>query len=110
MHAFEARGRRVSLTCDPPCADGGSSPHTAACHGRFARLVPGEPVVGLGFGTEAPGSRGTMTITTPLTEAGGGTDVLIVHEGVPDAVPAAGNGAGTRSAPARPARFVEANA
>lgn len=36
--------------------------------------------------------------------------MLIVHEGVPDAVPAADNEAGTRSALARLARFVEAHA
>ncbi|GAA2270966.1 hypothetical protein GCM10010415_41890 [Streptomyces atrovirens] len=73
--------------------------------------MPGEPVVEvLQFETEDPEPRGTMTITTTLTEAGGGTDVLTVHEGVPDAVPAADNEAGTRSAPARLARFVEAHA
>ncbi|WP_217135287.1 hypothetical protein [Streptomyces sp. AC558_RSS880] len=60
--------------------------------------------------TRDPGLRGTTAITTTLTEAGGGTDVLIVHEGVPDAVPAAGDEASARSALARLARFVETNA
>lgn len=114
VHAFEAReggGFRVSLTYDSPDEVGKSSPHTDTYHGRFARLVPGELVVEvLEFETGDPGLRGTMTITTTLTEADGGTDVLIVHEGVPDAVPAADNEAGTRSALARLARFVEAHA
>ncbi len=42
-----------------------------------------------------------------LTDADGGTDVLVVHEGIPDAVPAADNETGTRMAPAKLARLVE---
>jgi uncharacterized protein YndB with AHSA1/START domain len=104
-------GFRGSLTRAPPGAVGRSSPRTDTCHGRFARFVPGEPVVEvLEFETGDPGLRGTTAITTTPTEAGGGTDVLIVHEGVPDAVPAAGDEAGARSALARLARFVETNA
>ncbi|MFI1418512.1 SRPBCC family protein [Streptomyces sp. NPDC020731] len=113
VHAFEAReggGFRVSLTYDSPDAAGKSSAHTDTYHGRFTRLVPCELVVEvLEFESEDPGLRGTMTITTALTEADGGTDVLIVHEGVPDAVSAADNDAGTRSALSRLARFVEAD-
>lgn len=37
-------------------------------------------------------------LTTTLTPAGGGTDVLKVHDGIPDAVPAADNETGTRMA------------
>ncbi|SEQ12879.1 hypothetical protein [Streptomyces radiopugnans] len=49
-----------------------------------------------------------MTMTTPLTDAPGGTDVLIVREGDPDGVPAADNEAGARMAPADLARLAEA--
>lgn len=114
VHEFEARegGRfRVSLIYDAADAAGESSARTDTYHGRFARLVPGELVVEvLEFEAEDPALRGTMTMTTTLTEADGGTDVLIVHEGVPDAVPAADNESGTRSALTRLARFVEASA
>jgi hypothetical protein len=50
-----------------------------------------------------------MTMTTTLTEAGDGTDVLIVHEGIPDSVPVADNETGTRMALAHLAELVEAN-
>ncbi|MFD0210720.1 SRPBCC domain-containing protein [Streptomyces hirsutus] len=111
VHEFEARegGRfRVSLTYDAPDAVGKSAAHTDTYHGSFARLVPDEVVVEvLEFEAEDPALRGTMTMTTTLTDAdGGGTDVLVVHEGVPDAVPAADNEAGVRWALTHLARFV----
>ena len=59
------------------------------------------------FETEDPALRGTMTMTTTLTDADGGTDVLIVHEGIPDIVPAGDNETGTRMALANLARLVE---
>jgi hypothetical protein len=39
------------------------------------------------FETTDPALRGTMTMTTTLVDAAGGTDVLVVHEGIPDAIP-----------------------
>ena len=50
-----------------------------------------------------------MTMTTTLTEADGGTDIVVVHEGIPDSVPAADNEMGTRMALANLAKFVETN-
>jgi hypothetical protein len=50
-----------------------------------------------------------MTMTTTLTRADGGTDVVVVHEGIPDSVPTADNEMGTRMALANLAKFVEAN-
>ncbi|UUU19507.1 SRPBCC domain-containing protein [Streptomyces sp. DSM 40750] len=112
VHEFDARegGRfRVSLTYDAPTGTGKSASHTDTYHGHFAKLVPDEEVVEvLEFETEDPALRGTMTMTTTLADADGGTDVLIVHEGVPDAVPAADNETGTRMALANLARLVEA--
>ncbi|MGW6057006.1 SRPBCC domain-containing protein [Streptomyces sp. NPDC055189] len=113
VHAFEARegGRfRVSLTYDDPSGTGKSASHTDTYHGHFAKLVPDEQVVEvLAFETADPGLGGTMTMTTTLTDAGadGGTDVRIVHEGIPDSVPAADNETGTRMALANLARLVE---
>ena len=113
VHEFDTRegGRfRVSLTYDAPAGTGKSAAHTDTYHGHFAKLVPNEQVVEvLEFETEDPALRGTMTMTTTLTAADGGTDVLVVHEGIPDAVPAADNETGTRMALANLARLVEAN-
>lgn len=111
VHDFDARegGRfRVSLTYEGESGTGKSAAHTDTYHGHFAKLVPNEQVVEvLAFETGDPGLGGTMTMTTTLTDADGGTDVLIVHEGLPDSVPAADNETGTRMALANLARLVE---
>jgi uncharacterized protein YndB with AHSA1/START domain len=114
VHEFDAReggGFRVSLTYEAPDASGKSAAHTDTYHGHFARLVPDEQVVEvLEFEAVDPALRGAMTLTTTLTDAqGGGTHVLMVHEGIPDAVPAADNETGTRMALANLARLVEAD-
>jgi uncharacterized protein YndB with AHSA1/START domain len=112
VHEFDAReggGFRVSLTYEAPEATGKSAPHTDTYHGHFRKLVPNEQVVEvLEFETADPALRGVMTMTTTLTDADGGTDVLVVHDGIPDAVPAADNETGTRMALANLARLVEA--
>jgi uncharacterized protein YndB with AHSA1/START domain len=114
VHEFDAReggGFRVSLTYEAQDASGKSAAHTDTYHGHFARLVPDEQVVEvLEFETADPALGGAMTLTTTLTDAeGGGTDVLMVHEGLPDAVPAADNETGTRMALENLARLVEAD-
>ncbi len=113
VHEFEAReggAFRVSLTYDAPDAAGKSAARTDTYHGHFGKLVPDEQVVEV-FEFEAadPALRGTMTMTTTLTDADGGTDIVILHEGIPDAVPAADNETGTRMALANLARLVEAD-
>jgi uncharacterized protein YndB with AHSA1/START domain len=111
VHEFDAResGRfRVSLMYDAPAGTGKSAPRTDTYHGRFARLVPDEAVVEvLEFETADPALRGEMTMTTTLTDAADGTDVVIVHEGIPDVVPAADNETVTRMALDNLARLVE---
>ncbi|WP_367038991.1 SRPBCC domain-containing protein [Streptomyces sp. Je 1-332] len=113
VHTFDARegGRfRVSLTYDGQAGTGKSASHTDTYHGHFAKLVPNEQVVEvLAFETEDPELSGTMTMTTTLTDGGadGGTDVLVVHEGIPDSVSAADNETGTRMALTHLARLVE---
>ncbi len=113
VHEFEAHeggSFRVSLTYDAPDRIGKSASHTDTYHGHFAKLVPDEQVVEVfEFETADPALGGTMTMTTTLTNAHGGTDVLIVHDGIPDSVPAADNETGTRMALANLARLVEAN-
>ncbi|MER5473878.1 SRPBCC family protein [Streptomyces sp. NPDC002685] len=111
VHEFDAReggAFRVSLSYDAPTGSGKSEAHTDTYHGRFVELVPHERVVEvLAFETADPGFRGEMTMTTELTEVDGGTEIVIVHEGVPDAVPAADNETGTRMALDNLARLVE---
>jgi uncharacterized protein YndB with AHSA1/START domain len=112
VHEFDAReggSFRVSLTYDAPESVGKSSERVDTYHGHFAKLVENEQVVEvLAFETAAPEFRGEMTLTTTLVEKDGGTEVLIVHEGVPDAISPADNETGTRMALAKLAALVEA--
>jgi uncharacterized protein (DUF1810 family)/uncharacterized protein YndB with AHSA1/START domain len=99
---------RIALTYDSPGAIGKSSAHTDIYHGRFERLVRDEQVVEvLEFETTDPALQGEMVITTTLTPVDGGTDVLVVHHGIPDGVPAHDNESGTREALASLADLVE---
>ena len=112
VHEFDAReggSFRVSLTYDAPTSTGKSAPNTDTYHGHFVTLVPDERVVEVfEFETDDPALRGEMTMTTTLTDADGGTDVVIVHEGLPDSVPPADNETGQRMALDNLARLVEA--
>jgi uncharacterized protein YndB with AHSA1/START domain len=112
VHEFDAReggAFRVSLTYDAPTGIGKSAAQTDTYRGHFVKLVPNEQVVEVfAFETADPALRGTMTMTTTLTDAAGGTEVLVVHEGIPDGVPAADNELGTRMALDKLATLVEA--
>jgi uncharacterized protein YndB with AHSA1/START domain len=111
VHEFDPReggAFRVSLTYAAPDAGGKTTAHTDTYRGRFAALVPDAQVVEIiEFDTDDPALGGEMRMTTTLTDAAGGTDVQIRHDGIPDAVAAADNEAGTRMALANLARFVE---
>jgi uncharacterized protein YndB with AHSA1/START domain len=113
VHEFDAReggSFRVSLTYDAPTGTGKSASHTDTYRGHFVKLVPDEQVVEVfEFETADPELRGEMTMTTTLKDADGGTDVRVVHEGVPDKVPPADNETGTRMALAKLAKLTEAN-
>ncbi|MFD4610571.1 SRPBCC family protein [Streptomyces sp. NPDC058440] len=113
VHEFDAREGgtfRVSLSYDEPGARGKSGVRTDTYRGHFARLVPGRLVVEvLAFETDEDSLHGTMTMTTSLAEADGGTEVVIVHEGIPDEVPRADNELGTRMALDNLARLVESD-
>jgi uncharacterized protein YndB with AHSA1/START domain len=111
VHEFDPReggSFRISLTYDAPGRVGKSAPHTDTYHGHFARLVPDEQVIEVfEFETADPALGGTMTMTTTLTDADGGTVVLVVHEGIPDVVAPPDNETGTRMALANLAKLVE---
>ncbi|QRY49545.1 SRPBCC family protein [Mycolicibacterium septicum] len=111
VHEFDAReggAFRISLHYDSPDAVGKSSAHTDTYHGHFVELVPDERVVeAIEFESDDPTVAGVMTMTTTLRESGDGTDVLIEHDGIPDAVNPADNETGTRMALAALAAWVE---
>jgi uncharacterized protein YndB with AHSA1/START domain len=88
VHAFEAweGGKfRISLAYDAPSGVRKTTAHTDTYTGRFVKLVPNEQVVEVDeFETADPRLRGEMTITITLKHANGGTDLVAVHDGLPD--------------------------
>ena len=99
---------RVSLTYRAEGHAGKTDGATDTYSGRFTRLVPDEQVVErLAFDTPDPALRGEMTMTFTLRDVEGGTEVELVHEGVPDAVPPEDNATGTRMSLAKLAAYVE---
>ena len=111
VHEFDAREGgtlRVSLTYDAPDRAGKTTGRTDTYRGRFLRLVPGELVVEADeFETGDPAFRGEMVMTITLADADGGTELVAVHDGVPEGVSPADNEAGWREALARLAGLVE---
>jgi uncharacterized protein YndB with AHSA1/START domain len=111
VHEFDAREGglfRISLTYDQSTASGKTSAHADTYHGRFVKLVPNEQVIEVvEFETADPGLRGKMTITTTLADADGGTNVLAVHDGLPQGLSPADNEVGWREALTKLAALVE---
>ena len=112
VHEFDAReggSLRVSLTYEAPDNTGKSMAHTDSYHGHFVKIVPDQQVVEVvEFETDDPALLGAMTMTTTLADVDGGTEVVVVHDGIPDAIPTEDNETGTRMALANLARLVEA--
>ena len=112
MHTFDAREGglfRISLTYDAPTGTGKTTAHTDTYHGRFVRLVPNEQVIQeMEFETEDPAMGGLMTVTYTLADAGGGTDLVAVHDNVPPGVSQADNETGWRMSLDKLAALVEA--
>ena len=111
VHAFEAReggAFRISLTYDAPTGTGKTTAQSDTYHGRFVKLVPNQQVVEVvEFETKDPALLGEMTITITLADADGGTEVVAVHEGLPDGVSTADNETGWRESLAKLAALVE---
>jgi activator of Hsp90 ATPase-like protein len=63
----------------------------------------------VGFESADAAMRGEMRIRFTLTDAGGGTDVLAVHDNVPPGVSPADNETGWQMALDKLAAFVEAD-
>lgn len=114
VHEFDGRegGRfRISLTYDHPTGAGKTTERTDTYRGRFLDLVPDERVVEVDeFETDDPSFQGEMLVIITLADAGDGTDLTAIHEGLPAGVPPADNEAGWRSALDRLAALVEGTA
>lgn len=112
VHAFDARiggAFRVSLTYDAAQAPGKTGGPTDTYHGRFVSLVPHALVIErMEFETTQPSLSGEMTVTYHLMPSGTGTDLIALHEGVPDGVSPADNALGWRMAFDRLAALAEA--
>jgi uncharacterized protein YndB with AHSA1/START domain len=112
VHTFQPHDGghiRVSLTYLEPTGAGKTTARTDTYSGRFVRLVPNERVVEVDqFETSDPALNGEMTSTITLADAaGGGTDVVGVHEGLPPGVTIADNETGWRMALAKLAALAE---
>jgi uncharacterized protein YndB with AHSA1/START domain len=112
VHSFDGReggAYRISLTYSAPDRAGKTTAHTDTYTGRFVRLVPDEQVVEVQeFESGDPSLGGEMRSTITLTDADdGGTDLVAVHEGVPDGVRPEDNELGWRESLDRLAELVE---
>jgi uncharacterized protein YndB with AHSA1/START domain len=114
VHAFDPREGgvfRISLTYDAPTEAGKTTAQTDTFHGRFVKLVENEKVVEVvEFETADPAMQGEMTVTYTLAEAGGGTDLLAVHDPLPPGLSEADNETGWRMSFGKLAALVEAGA
>ncbi len=99
---------RISLTYDTPAGTGKTTATTDTFHGRFLRLVPDLEVVQVvEFETDDPALQGEMTISYTLADAGGGTDLVGLHENLPRGVPPEANLRGWTMSIDKLARLVE---
>jgi uncharacterized protein YndB with AHSA1/START domain len=99
---------RVSLTYRAEDRTGKTEGATDTYSGEFTKLVPDEQVVErIEFETDDPDLRGAMTMTWTLREVEGGTEVDLLHEGLPDVVPPEDNATGTRMSLTKLAAYVE---
>lgn len=113
VHTFDPRvgGKfRMSLKYqDPQHSPGGkTSEDTDTFQGRFVELVPDEKIVWVTeFESEAPAFAGEMRITFSLTDAGGGTEVVVLCEEIPEGVRPEDNQMGCRSSLQKLAAYLE---
>ncbi|MFD4443961.1 SRPBCC domain-containing protein [Nocardia sp. NPDC058519] len=110
VHRFEpveGGSFSITLTHDEPVDVGETGQHDAgtvrqqhdAYFGTFRSLTSDEQVVEvLEFVTEKPDMTGAQTVTFTLTDAGGGTYLEVLHEGVPAGLGPAENEVGWQMA------------
>lgn len=99
FHAVEGGRLRISLSYNNPDEKGKSTGNTDTYYGLFTRLIPYKEIVEVDeFETKDSAMQGKMTITYRLEEEGEGTDLLIIHEGLPSGVSLQDNEIGWRMA------------
>ena len=104
----EDGGFRVTLTYEATDGQGKTTARSDTYRARFTHLVPAELVVEVNeFETADPQLAGEMTMTIGLRDSDGGTELLAVHEGLPDGVSPADNETGWRLSLDRLAALVE---
>jgi uncharacterized protein YndB with AHSA1/START domain len=112
VHAFDPReggAIRVSLTYDGPTGLGKTTARTDTYYGRFVKLVADTQVQqAVEFETDDAALQGAMTITISLADVPGGTEILAVHEGLPEGLAASDNELRWREGLAKLAALVEA--
>ena len=111
VHAFDPREGgvvRISLTYKDESAPGKTKACTDTYHGRFVELTPNERIVEVDeFETADSSLQGQMRITITLSDKGGRTEVVGLHEGLPPGVSIADNEAGWSMALGKLAALVE---
>jgi uncharacterized protein YndB with AHSA1/START domain len=111
VHEFEARvggAIRISLSYEARDRAGKTVGRTDTYRGRFVTLVRDELVVEVDeFETDDPALRGEMTSTIRLSDADGATELVAVHDGLPEGLSPADNELGWREALGRLAALVE---
>ncbi|MEV0064704.1 SRPBCC domain-containing protein [Nocardia sp. NPDC050718] len=114
VHRFEPEEGGVfsiTVTQDEFTAAGTTEQQHHAYYGRFLSLVPEERVMEvLEFVTEIPDMAGAQTITFTLADADGGTDLEVLHEGVPPGMTLADNEVAWEVALAKMVALVERGA
>ncbi len=111
VHEFEAREGgtfRMSLMYGGADESAKTSSDRDTYVGRFATLVPDRKVVEvMRFESSESELTTPMTLTTTLSDVVGGTQVEMVHQGVPDGVRPEDNETGMRMALDNLAELVE---
>jgi uncharacterized protein YndB with AHSA1/START domain len=111
IHSFDVREGgtfRISLTYDQPTTAGKTNPQTDSFHGRFVKLVTDTEIVeAIEFETDDPTMAGEMIVRYVLADAGGGTDLVGVHENLPPGVSPADNELGWKMSMDKLAKLVE---
>lgn len=113
VHVFDAReggSYRMSLTYTEPGDQGlgKSTSNTDTFEGRFAEVVENERVVELiRFSSPDPRFSGEMRMTTELTDAAGGTTVIVRCDDIPSGIKPSDNEDGSRMALANLAKLLE---
>jgi uncharacterized protein YndB with AHSA1/START domain len=115
VHEFEVReggAIRISLAYADQDERGKSHDNVDTFGGHFVRVVPDERVEqALEFETDDPGLQGTMRVSYTLRDAGdGGTDVVGVHEGLPEGLSPEQNQEGWQMSLRKLAELVEQDA